>query len=57
MRHGVGRLVLPKPNRLVVIKGGTPHCGAKVREAAGNHVRASVSGFFKRTDVTTKFVE
>ena len=23
MRHGVGRLVLPKPNRLVVIKGGT----------------------------------
>jgi hypothetical protein len=55
MRHGVGRLVLPKPNRLVVIKGGTPHCVAKVRDAAGNHVRASVSGFFKRTSVTAKF--
>ncbi len=57
MRHGVGRVVLPKPNRLVVIKGGTPHCVAKVRDAAGNHVRASVSGFFKRKDVTSKFVE
>jgi hypothetical protein len=29
---------------------------AKVRAAAGNHVRASVSGFFKRTAVTSKFV-
>ena len=55
MAHGVGRMVLPKPNRLVVIKGGTPHCVAKVQPAAGNHCRASVSGFFKRKSVSKKF--
>lgn len=49
LERGVGYYVMPKPNRLAVIKGGTPHAVCKVREAAGNAVRASVSGFFKKT--------
>jgi hypothetical protein len=48
---GVGSFVAPKPNRLVVIKGGTPHAIAKVRASAGRHIRASVGGFFKKTNV------
>jgi len=48
MARGIGSYILPKPNRLVVIKGGTPHAIAKVRASAGRHVRASVGGFFKR---------
>jgi hypothetical protein len=55
MRHGVGRVVLPRPNRLVVLRGGTPHCVNKVLPAAGAHCRCSVSGFFKRTSATAKF--
>lgn len=48
MAQGIGSYIAPKPNRLVVIKGGTPHAIAKVRASAGRHVRASVGGFFKR---------
>mgnify|MGYP003393768949 CR=1 FL=1 len=48
MERGVGYFIAPKPNRLVVLKGGTPHAVNKVRAAAGDHVRASVSGFFKK---------
>jgi hypothetical protein len=48
MARGIGSFIAAKPNRLVVIKGGTPHAIAKVRASAGRHVRASVGGFFKR---------
>ncbi|HEY2901328.1 MAG TPA: hypothetical protein VGL59_12180 [Polyangia bacterium] len=51
MASGFGSYVLPKPNRLVVIKGGTPHAIAKIRPAAGSHVRASIGGFFKKASV------
>ena len=48
MATGHGSFVAPKPNRLVVIKGGTAHAIAKIRPAAGRHVRASIGGFFKK---------
>jgi hypothetical protein len=48
LERGLGWFVAPKPNRLVVIRSGTPHTVAKVRAAAGRHVRASISGFVKR---------
>ncbi len=47
MESGVGRFVMPKPNRLVIL-GGAPHAIAPVTHAAGQNVRASVSGFFLR---------
>jgi hypothetical protein len=48
MAHGIGSFVMPKPNRLVIIRGGTPHTVARVRDAAGRNVRASISGFFRK---------
>lgn len=45
MESGAGHFVLPRPNRLVLL-GSAPHMIAPVRDAAGSHVRASVSGFF-----------
>lgn len=51
MAVGHGSYVAPKPNRLVVIKGGTAHAIAKVSSAAGRHVRASIGGFFKKVGV------
>jgi hypothetical protein len=52
MATGFGSYVMPKPNRLVVLKGGTAHAIAKIRPAAGRHIRASIGGFFKK--VTTR---
>jgi Rps23 Pro-64 3,4-dihydroxylase Tpa1-like proline 4-hydroxylase len=49
MAHGAGSFVMPKPNRLVIIRGGLPHKIAKVSVAAGSHLRCSITGFFKRT--------
>ena len=45
MHHGAGRFVMPKPNRMVIL-GGAPHAVSPVSTAAGQNVRASVSGFF-----------
>lgn len=45
---GIGTAIVPRPNRLVVIAGGHPHKIARVDAAAGNHVRASISGFYVR---------
>jgi hypothetical protein len=45
LEQGAGRFVMPKPNRLVIL-GGEPHAVAPVSAAAGQNVRASVSGFF-----------
>lgn len=47
MEQGLGHYILAKPNRLVVL-GAQPHRVAPVLPAAGDHVRASVAGFFVR---------
>jgi hypothetical protein len=46
LRIGMGRFVMPKPNRLVFVAPGVPHMIAKVTSAAGNHPRVSLAGFF-----------
>ncbi len=51
MERGLGSYVVPKPNRMVVIRGGTPHAIAKIRPSAGRYPRASVGGFFKKKDI------
>ena len=48
MQRGIGSFVAPKPNRLVIIKAGTPQSIAKVRPSAGRNVHASVGGVFKK---------
>ncbi len=48
MEMGMGYYVMPKPNRLVVMKTGNPHMISPVRPAAGDHVRASVTLFLIR---------
>jgi hypothetical protein len=46
LRAGMGRFVLPKPNRLVFIAPGYRHAINKVTATAGDHMRASLAGFF-----------
>jgi len=48
MERGMGSFVLPKPNRLVVVKGSAPRSLAKVRLSAGRHVHATLGGVFKQ---------
>ena len=49
MEHvGTGEYVVPKPNRLVVVKAGTSHRINTVHAASGENVRISVAGFFVR---------
>lgn len=50
MERGIGSYIAPKPNRLVIVKGGAPYAIAKVRPSAGRQVHASVGGSFKRRD-------
>lgn len=45
---GVGHYVLPNPNRFVLLRPGVLHRLNPVHPAAGDHVRASVTGFFLR---------
>ena len=45
---GMGYYLMPKPNRLVILKTGNPHMISKVLPAAGDHVRASVTMFLIR---------
>lgn len=45
-----GAFIYPRPNRLVLLRGGTWHCVKKVESAAGKAFRASVSGFLFNTD-------
>ena len=45
-----GAFVYPRPNRLVLLRGGTLHCIKKVESAAGKSARTSLSGFFFNTD-------
>jgi hypothetical protein len=48
-----GVFIYPRPNRLVLLLGGTMHCIKKVESAAGSALRASVSGFFFNTEQTS----
>ncbi|MET8695601.1 2OG-Fe(II) oxygenase [Streptomyces bauhiniae] len=43
----LGHYVAPVPNRLVVIRAGTPHRVKNVSARAGDHYRMSVTGFFE----------
>ncbi|MFJ5851015.1 2OG-Fe(II) oxygenase [Streptomyces sp. NPDC092903] len=43
----VGTYIKPCPNRLVVIKAGTPHTVKRVDIGAGENVRMSIAGFFQ----------
>lgn len=43
-----GSFVLPVPDRLVLIRSGVEHAITPVRASAGDHFRASVSGFFEQ---------
>lgn len=48
MRRGVGHYVMPRPNRFVLLRRGLLHRIHPVHQSAGDHVRASVTGFFLR---------
>lgn len=48
LRMGMGYYIMPKPNRLVIMRTGNPHMISKVQPAAGDHVRASVTMFLVR---------
>ncbi|MEO9526074.1 2OG-Fe(II) oxygenase [Roseibium sp.] len=37
--------IMPRPNRLVLVKAGTPHCINRVDKAAGTAERCSLTGF------------
>lgn len=47
-RFGVGTYITAKPNRLVLTRPGIWHQINRVDPDAGDHVRASVVGFFKK---------
>lgn len=45
-----GEYVAPKPNRLVIIKGGVWHYTNPVDYAAGDNIRVSIATFLQKTD-------
>lgn len=45
-----GVFIYPRPNRLVLLRGGVLHCVKNVERAAGEAFRASVSGFFFKVE-------
>lgn len=57
MNPGIGRYVLPKQNRIVFISAGQQHMLSKTLPAAGNNVRATLSGFFLRRDKAYEFLQ
>lgn len=46
LKSALGYYFGPVPNRLIVLKGGTPHMVKSVENAAGENLRMSISGFF-----------
>jgi hypothetical protein len=56
-RVGTGQFISPAPNRLVVLEVGHPHKTSRVDAAAGDHVRASISGLFVRPEVVERSEE
>lgn len=49
MERGLGQFVFAKPNRLIIVQTGVAHAINPVTRAAGDHVRASIAGFFIAT--------
>jgi hypothetical protein len=47
--RGVGQWISPKPNRCVIMTGGTYHAVNRVDADAGDHARASIVGFLRRS--------
>jgi hypothetical protein len=47
-QYGHGSYITPKPNRLVITKGGIWHQINRVDEDAGDHCRTSIVGFFTK---------
>jgi len=45
---GVGHMIVPKPNRMVLMKSGTCHMVNRVDQAAGDHLRMSVVAFTRK---------
>jgi hypothetical protein len=43
---GIGVAVLPRPNRLILVKSGAPHSVGRISSAAGTNIRRSITGFF-----------
>jgi Rps23 Pro-64 3,4-dihydroxylase Tpa1-like proline 4-hydroxylase len=52
LEQGVGQFIMPKPNRLVLLKAGKCHMLARVDPDAGDNVRVSIGGFFTRVAAT-----
>lgn len=50
MAHGAGTYVMPRPNRLALIRRGVLHRINPVSAAAGDYVRSSLTGFFLAND-------
>lgn len=50
MKRAAGSYVLPRPNRFVLLRRGVLHRLNPVQPSAGDHVRASITGFFVRDD-------
>jgi hypothetical protein len=50
MERGLGTFLFPRPNRLVLLRSGAAHGMARVDDDAGDHVRASLTGFFLSAD-------
>lgn len=46
VEEGVGMFIMPKPNRLVVMRPGVIHSVAPVSTLAGEHMRFSLAGFY-----------
>ncbi|MEP7302892.1 MAG: 2OG-Fe(II) oxygenase [Caldimonas sp.] len=46
--RGIGHCILPKRNRLVLLRAGTYHLVTKVLPECGDNVRVSLGGFFHR---------
>ncbi|WP_394849788.1 2OG-Fe(II) oxygenase [Pendulispora brunnea] len=53
LERGLAQCILPKPNRIVFLAGGTPHMVTRVDPNAGQIVRVSLAGFFG-TEMTVK---
>jgi hypothetical protein len=49
-RLGTGRYVAPKPNRMVLIRGGAWHSTNSIDPSAGNNLRCSIAAFVLRKD-------
>lgn len=46
-----GAFVAPRSNRLVILRGGTPHKISRVSPLAGENFRRSIAGFFDRRTI------